>query len=135
MERMFEDWPRLVGRRIGEEEGLRGSWMPAVDIRETKDSIDVTAELPGIEPKEVDVSVEGNLLTIRGERRREDVKDDETVHRVEREYGMFERAFTLPRSADPEKIAADFKDGVLRLSVPKKEEAKPKAIKINVDSK
>ena len=109
--------------------------MPAVDIRETKDSIEVTAELPGIDPKDVDVSVEGNLLTIRGERRRDESKEDETVHRIEREYGMFERAFTLPRSADPAGVAAGYSDGVLRVSVPKREEAKPKAIKINVDTK
>jgi HSP20 family protein len=132
MDRMFEDWPRFLGRRI-DEEGLRGAWMPAVDIRETKDAFDVVAELPGIEAKDVDVSVQESMLTIRGERKHEEVKENETVHRVEREYGVFERSFTLPSSADPEKIQAKFKDGVLSLTVPKREEAKPKSLKINVE--
>jgi HSP20 family protein len=130
--RMF--WPGLIGRRFGEEEGLRGSWTPPVDICETEDEVQVVAELPGIDPQKVDVSVEGNLLTIRGERRREEVREDETVHRTERVYGFFERSFSLPRSSDPEKIAAHFKDGVLILSIPKREGAKPKAIKVNVGS-
>jgi HSP20 family protein len=134
MDRVFEEWPRFLGRRVGEE-GLRGAWMPAMDIRESKDAIEVMAELPGIDAKDVDVSVQENMLTIRGERRREEVKEDETVHRTEREYGVFERSFSLPRSADPEKIAASYKDGVLSLTVPKREEAKAKAIKIDVDSK
>jgi HSP20 family protein len=134
MDRIFEDWPRFLGRRPGEE-GLRGAWMPAVDIRESKDAIEVKAELPGIDARDVDVSVQENMLTIRGERRREEVKDDETMHRVEREYGVFERSFTLPRSADAEKIAASYKDGVLSLTVPKREEARPKAIKVDVNAK
>ena len=132
MDRMFEDWPRIFGRRI-DEEGLRGAWMPAVDIRETKDAFDVTAELPGIDAKDVDVSVQENTLTIRGERRREEVKENETVHRIEREYGVFERSFTLPRSADAEKIQAKYREGVLSLTVPKREEAKPKSLKISVE--
>jgi HSP20 family protein len=107
--------------------------MPAVDIRESKDAFEVTAELPGIDPKDVDVSVQENTLTIRGERRREEVKEAETVHRVEREHGVFERSFSLPRSADADKIQAKYHDGVLSLNVPKREEAKPKSLKINVE--
>ena len=132
MDRMFEDWPRYFGRRV-DEEGLRGAWIPAVDIRETKDAFELTAELPGIDAKDVDVSVQENTLTIRGERRSEEVKENETVHRVEREYGAFERSFTLPRSANSEKIQAKYKDGVLSLSVPKREESKPKSLKANVE--
>jgi HSP20 family protein len=131
--RMF--WPGLVGRRSEDQESLRGSWTPAVDIRESENAIEVAAELPGIDLKDVDVSVEGNLLTVRGERRREETMKDETVHRTEREYGFFERSFSLPRSADPEKIIANFSDGLLTLTIPKREEAKPKAIRVNVDSK
>jgi HSP20 family protein len=134
-DRMFDDWPRFLRRGAGDEEGLRGSWIPAVDIRETKDAIEVTAELPGIDAKDVDVSVQENVLTIRGERSREEVKEDETVHRIEREYGVFERSFTLPRSVEPEKIKAGYKDGVLSVSVPKREEAKPKAVKVEVSAK
>ena len=132
MDRIFEDLPRLLGRRVGEE-GMRGAWVPAVDIRETKDCIEVIAELPGVDAKDVDVSVQENVLTIRGERRHEEVKEDETVHRIEREYGAFERSFTLPRSADSEKIQASYKEGLLSLTVPKREEAKPKTLKINVE--
>lgn len=132
MDRMFEDWPRFFGRRT-DEEGLRGAWMPAVDIRESKDAFEVTAELPGVDSRDVDVSVQENTLTIRGERRREEVKENETVHRIEREYGVFERSFTLPRSADAENIKANYRDGLLSLTVPKREEAKPKSLKINVE--
>ena len=132
MDRMFEDWPRFFGRRT-DEEGLRGAWMPAVDIRESKDAFEVTAELPGVDSKDVDVSVQENTLTIRGERRREEVRENETVHRIEREYGVFERSFTLPRSADAEHIKANYRDGVLSLTVPKREESKPKSLKINVE--
>jgi HSP20 family protein len=134
-ERLFDDWPRFLLRTVGQEEGLRGSWMPAVDIRETKDAIEVIAELPGIDAKNVDVSVQENVLSIRGERTREEVREDETVHRIEREYGFFERSFTLPRSADPEKINAAYKDGVLSVTVPKREESKPKAVKVDVSTK
>jgi HSP20 family protein len=81
------------------------------------------------------VSVQENVLTIRGERRQEDVKEDETVHRIEREYGVYERSFSLPRSADPEKIKAAYKDGILSLSIPKREEAKPKSVKVDVSTK
>jgi HSP20 family protein len=132
MDRMFEDCPRFLGRRI-DEEGLRGEWMPAVDIHETKDSFEVVADLPGFDAQDVDVSVRENTLTIRGKRQREEVKEGETVHRVEREYGIFERSFTLPRSADSEKIQAKYKGGVLSLSVPKREDSKPKSLKVNVE--
>jgi HSP20 family protein len=129
---MFDDWPRFFGRRI-DEEGLRGEWMPAVDIRETEGTFEVTADLPGFDAKDVDVSVQENTLTIRGERKREEIKENETVHRVEREYGVFERSFSLPRSADAEKIQAKYKDGVLSLTVPKREEARAKPLKIDVE--
>jgi HSP20 family protein len=132
MDRMFDDWPRFLGRQMGEE-GLRGEWMPAVDICETKEAFEVTADLPGFDSKDVDVSVQENTLTIRGERRREEIKENETVHRIEREYGVFERSFSLPRSADSENIQAKYRDGVLSLTVPKREEAKPKSLRINVE--
>lgn len=133
MDRMFEDLPRFLGRRI-DEEGLRGAWMPAVDIHETKEAFEVVADLPGFDANDVDVSVQENTLTIRGERRREEIKENETLHRVEREYGVFERSFSLPRSADAENIRATYKDGVLSLTVPKREEAKPRSLKIDVQT-
>ena len=135
MNRALEGWPRVsrLRRWAGEEEGMRGAWMPAVDIRENKNAIEVLAELPGIDPENVDVSVEGNVLSIRGERRQEEIRDDETVHRVERSYGVFERSFTLPRSVNPEKVSASYREGVLTVTVPKREEAKPKSVKVEVE--
>jgi HSP20 family protein len=133
MNRLFDDvWGR--GRR-GEEEYISGGWVPPVDVRETKDSLEITAELPGIDPKDVEVAVEGGVLTLRGTRSFEKAAEGETYHRVERAYGAFERAFTLPSNVDSERIQATYRHGVLNLSVPKREEAKPKAISIKVEGK
>ena len=133
MNRMFEDvWGR--GRRP-DEEFISGSWVPPVDVRETKDSLEIAAELPGIDPKDVEVSVEGGVLTLKGARQFEKATEGETYHRVERAYGAFERSFTLPTNVDAEKIQAAYRHGVLHLSVPKREEAKPKAISIKVEGK
>jgi HSP20 family protein len=133
MNRLFDDvWGR--GRR-GEEEYISGGWVPPVDVRETKDSLEITAELPGIDPKDVEVSVEGGVLTLRGTRSFEKAAEGETYHRVERAYGAFERAFTLPGNVDAERIQATYRHGVLHLSVPKREEAKPKAISIKIEGK
>lgn len=133
MNRLFDDvWGR--GRR-GEEEYISGGWVPPVDVRETKDSLEISAELPGIDPKDVEVAVEGGVLTLRGTRAFEKAAEGETYHRVERAYGAFERAFTLPGNVDAERIQATYRHGVLHLSVPKREEAKPKAISIKVEGK
>jgi len=135
MNRLFDEmWGRPL-RRTGEEEAMIGAWMPAVDVLETKDGLQITAELPGIDPKDVDVTIENGVLTIRGERNFEKAAEGETYHRVERVYGTFERSFTLPSSLNAEKIEARFKNGVLTLTIPKREEAKPKPIKIQVESK
>jgi len=134
MEQLTQPWPGFHGLASEEEESLRRGWVPPVDVRETPHVIEVTAELPGIDPADVDVSVQGNVLTIRGERSYEEAKEDETLHRIERNYGRFERSFTLPRSVNYERIGASFKDGVLTVQVPKREEAKPKAIKIDIDT-
>ena len=135
MNRALEGRPlrARLRRYSGEEEGMRGAWLPPVDIRETKDAIEIMAELPGVDAENVDVSVEGNVLTIRGERRQEQVREDETFHRVERSYGMFERSFTLPRSVNAEKVSASYRDGILTVTVPKREEAKPKTVKVQVE--
>ncbi len=133
MNRMFEDvWGR--GRRP-DEDFISGSWVPPVDVRETKDSLEISAELPGIDPKDVEVSVEGGVLTLKGMRQFEKAAEGETYHRVERAYGAFERSFTLPTNVDAEKIQAAYRHGVLHLTVPKREEAKPKAISIKVEGK
>ena len=133
MNRLFDDvWGR--GRR-GEEEFISGGWVPPVDVRETKDSLEIAAELPGIDPKNVEVAVESGILSLRGTRTFEKAAEGETYHRVERAYGAFERSFTLPGNVDAERIQATYRNGVLHLSVPKREEAKPKAISIKIEGK
>ena len=128
MNRMFDESYR--GR--GTEDWMGGSWAPAVDIYEQNGNIVLQAELPGLDPKEVDVRVENNVLTLRGQRKLEESVNQDSYHRVERSYGSFTRSFTLPNVIDTEKIQANYKDGVLRLTLPTKEEAKPKQIAINV---
>ena len=130
MNRMFDESYR--GRSASDDWALGGTWAPAVDIYEHEGNIVLTAELPGVDPKDVDVRVENNVLTLRGERKWSDDVQRESYHRVERAYGSFTRSFTLPNVVDTEKIKADFKDGMLKLVLPKREEAKPKQISINV---
>jgi len=131
MNRMFNESYR--GRGASEDDwSLGGSWAPAVDIYEHEGNIVLTAELPGVDPKDVDIRVENNVLTLRGERKWNTDVQRESYHRVERAYGSFTRSFTLPNVVDTTNIKADFKDGMLRLVLPKREEAKPKQISINV---
>ena len=133
MNRMFNDiWGRS---RSTDEDYISGSWMPAVDVRETKDSLEISAELPGLEPKDVEVSVENGVLILKGSRRFEKATEGETYHRVERAYGSFERSFSLPTNVDPEKVHAAYRHGVLHLTLPKREEAKPRSISIRVEDK
>jgi HSP20 family protein len=132
MNRLFDESFRGVSRGGAEEDWAQGAWSPAVDIYEKDGTIVLKAELPGIEPKDVDVRVENNILTLKGERRFEAEVQQESYQRVERAYGAFSRSFTLPTVVDTDNIKAEFKDGVLRMSLPKKEEAKPKQISINV---
>jgi HSP20 family protein len=107
-------------------------WSPLVDIHETKDSFLLEAELPGVKQEDIQVSVEGETLTLRGERRREtEVKEDQ-YQRIERSYGRFERNILLPSVVDPDRVKATYRDGVLEIQLPKKEEAKPKEIKVDV---
>ncbi len=135
MNRLFDElWGRPI-RRTAEEDFLAGAWVPAVDILETRDGLQVTAELPGVDPKDVEVTVENGMLTIRGERQFEKAAEGETYHRVERVYGTFERSFALPNTVDAERIEARYKNGLLTLHMPKREEAKPKPVKIQVESK
>jgi HSP20 family protein len=125
---------RLFGRTYGgagtDVSGGGASWMPPIDVYEQKDRFVVVVELPGIEPDGVEVSVEDSTLSIRGERRFYDEVDDDAFHRVERRYGQFSRALTLPPTADPNAIQAAFDKGVLTVAVPKAEQAKPKKISI-----
>ena len=125
--RLFSD----VLDRKGEESSLT-AWAPSVDIYETEHELVVKADLPEIDPKDLDLRVENNILTIRGERKFEKNVNEENYLRVERAYGSFARSFTLANTVNSEAIAADYQNGVLTLSIPKREEAKPKQIKVNV---
>jgi HSP20 family protein len=134
MNRLFEESVRTRGTASGQEEdwALGGSWAPPVDIFEQDGNIVLKAEIPGIEPKDVELRVENNVLTIKGERKLENEVKRESYHRVERAYGVFTRQFTLPTTVDAENIKAEYKDGMLKVSLPKREEAKPKQISIHV---
>ncbi len=106
------------------------AWNPAVDIFENDNEIIIKAELPGMNAKDIEVKIENNILMLKGERRFEKETKEENYHRVEREYGTFSRAFTLPVAVNPEKVVAEYKDGLLKVVLPKKEEIKPKPIKV-----
>jgi len=114
------------------EEGSLTSWAPAVDIFETEYELVVKADLPDVKPEDLDIRVENNILTIRGERKFEKKVSADKYLRVERSYGSFSRSFSLANTVNTEAIKADYKDGVLTLSIPKREEAKPKQIKVQV---
>ncbi len=132
MERLFDE---MVGQglwRNGDDQSLRGAWAPAINIMEKDDSMLITADLPGLNPEDVEVTVEQGVLNIRGERKFEEASEGETYHRVERHYGVFERTFTLPNSIDTDRIEAKFENGVMVLTLPKREESKPRSVKIEV---
>jgi HSP20 family protein len=121
----FSPWP-------GETELSTRAWAPPVDIYETENDIVLKAELPGVDPKDVEVRIEDNTLYLKGERKFEKEVKEQNYHRVERCYGSFARSFSLPNSISADKVKAEFKDGLLTLTMPKREEAKPKTIKIDV---
>src|SRR5246500_2733615 len=110
------------------------AWAPAVDIYETEHELVVKADLPDVDPKDLDIRVENNLLTIRGERKFEKKVNEENYLRVERTFGFFARSFTLANTVNPDAIKAEYQNGVLTLTIPKREEAKPKQIKVNVNA-
>ncbi len=112
-----------------------GNFVPAVDIYEDEHKIILKLEVPGIDQKDVDIQLENNTLTISGERKFEKEEKEENFHRIERRYGSFARSFVLPNSVDPENITAEYVDGVLRVNLAKRAEAKPKQIKVNIGQK
>jgi HSP20 family protein len=120
----------VPGRERDEELSL-GAWIPPVDIAEDKDRITLTAELPGFREDQVRIQMEGGVLTIRGERKFEEEKNGRNFHRVERSYGQFVRSFTLPNNVDRDQIRASFDNGLLKIELPKSEEARPREIKIS----
>ena len=116
------------------DEASLTTWAPAVDIFETEHALVLKADLPDIQPEELDIRVENNILTIRGERKFEKKVEEKNYLRVERSYGSFSRSFSLANTVNTEAIKAEYKNGVLTLTVPKREEAKPKQIKVNVEA-
>lgn len=131
MGRLFGD---LLSSQDNEGNTENASWMPTVDISETEQGFEIHAELPGVKESDVNISVSDNLLTIKGEKQAEEKTDEKNFHRVERRYGSFQRSFTLPRQVDTTQIKAGYKDGILTLTIPKAEEAKPTEIPISTDA-
>jgi HSP20 family protein len=131
MDRLFNE---TFGRGWGSEEGLAtGVWMPAVDVFETPEHIVLKADLPDVDKDAVDISIENNTLTLKGERKLEKETKEKNFYRMERSYGTFSRSFTLPPTVAADKVEAAFDNGVLTLTLPKREEARPKQIKVKVN--
>ena len=126
--RLFED---AFTRMVNEPRATR-PWSPAVDIYETENELVLKADVPDVDLKDIDVRVENQTLTISGERKFDQENTGKGYHRIERSYGSFVRSFAVPNSFDTDKIAADFKNGVLHVTLPKKETAKPRQVKIEV---
>ena len=132
-DQLFKTFGEAYGSR--DESGLTGAWVPAVDVFEDNDAITLKLELPEVDAKDVDIQVEANQLTVRGERKLEKSENRDNYHRIERTYGAFSRSFTLPNTVDTEHISAESKDGVLRVLLPKRAETKPRQIKVQIDSR
>jgi HSP20 family protein len=120
-----DEFDRLAGRAYS-----RDTWMPALDVRESEDRWEVTLDLPGLEPSDVSVTFEDGMLSITGKRGFSKEDEGDTWHRIERSFGTFARSLRLPQTADTEKIEASFDKGVLTVSVPKTEQAKPRTIEV-----
>lgn len=123
-----------MGRAFEDEGVARGSWSPNVDIYENKDHMVLEAELPGMKREDFDLSVENNVITLRGERHFTKKDDSDNYHRVERAYGSFTRSFTLPNTVSAESATAEYKNGVLRVTLPKREETKARRIEIKTNA-
>jgi HSP20 family protein len=126
--RLFDDF---LNRAVNEPAGVR-PWTPAVDIVETENDLTLTADIPGIKLQDIEIRLENGTLTISGERKFESEEKKGAYHRVERSYGAFQRAFALPETLDADKVSATYDSGVLKVTLPKKEIARPRSIKVNV---
>jgi HSP20 family protein len=135
-DKMNQFFEQGLPQRRGNVDGdlFAGAWAPAVDIYETDQAIELKADLPEVEPKDVDVRIEDNTLFLKGERKFEKEVKEENFHRIERSYGSFARSFALPQGIATDKISADYKNGVLKITLPKREESKPKQIQVKVNS-
>jgi HSP20 family protein len=126
--RLFQD---TLNRMLSDDASGR-PWVPPVDILENENDLVLKADLPGVKMEDIDIRLENGTLTLKGQRKFEDTGEGKGYHRMERAYGTFVRAFTLPDSVDPEKVSAEYKDGVLTVTMGKKEVAKPRSVKVNV---
>jgi HSP20 family protein len=127
--RLFQD---SIARMLNE--GGTRPWTPSVDISETENELVLHVDVPGIRLEDIDVRLENGTLTVKGERKFEQASNNKGYHRMERSYGAFARSFSLPDTVDPDKIRAEYKDGVLTINVAKKEVAKPRSIKVEVQN-
>jgi HSP20 family protein len=127
--RLFQD----SVSRLFSEQGSR-PWTPAVDIFETENELVLKADLPDVDPANVEIQLENGTLMLKGERKFEQQENGKAHHRIERSYGAFVRAFSLPETIDPEKVKADYKAGVLTVTLQKKEVAKPRTVKIDINN-
>ncbi|MDD3581680.1 MAG: Hsp20/alpha crystallin family protein [Desulfobacca sp.] len=130
MDRLWDDYFGPGRRGL---KPLEAEWAPVVDISESADQVTVKAEIPGLEAKDIDISLSGDLLTIKGEKKSEREEKDENYHLVERSYGSFSRSLRLPVGVEAEKIQASYKQGVLTITCPKKEEVKAKPIEVKAE--
>jgi len=126
-------WDSFLEGRPGRKMRLEGEWLPSLDVTETKSDLLVKAELPGMNPQDIEISLNEGVLTIKGEKKQEKEEKEEGYHLIERSYGTFTRSIRLPKDVQSDKINASFKNGVLKVVLPKSEEAKKKEIKIKVD--
>jgi HSP20 family protein len=138
IERMRRDMDRLWDSFFEDRPAVRrgdwmGEWLPSLDLSETKNEFVVKAEVPGMTPKDIDISLAQGVLTIRGEKKQEKEEKEENYHFVERSYGSFSRSVRLPGEVQSDKIKAAYKEGILRVTLPKTEETKKKEIKIKVE--
>jgi HSP20 family protein len=131
--RLQDEVNRLFEGTLGNRQTETFGWTPAVDIFEDAEGVTFKFDLPEVDPKDVDVRLEDGTLMVRGERKLEREDNQDGYHRVERAYGMFARSFTLPATLDGEKVNAEAKNGVLRIFIPKRAEAKPKSISVKVN--
>jgi len=130
---LFDEFNRMFPALTDDESRVVGShWSPAVDIKEEDERFVIRADIPGVAPEDIEISMEEGVLTIKGERKHESEEEKEGYHRIEREHGTFMRRFTLPKNVDAEQIAATSKDGVVELTLPKAEKtAEPKRIEVH----
>jgi HSP20 family protein len=110
---------------------ITSAWFAPTDVSEDANNLQITMEVPGVRPEDVRISLENNLLTVRGEKKQEAEERNQRVHRYERSYGTFERSFALPNTVDVDRIAANYENGILRISLPKSERARPREIRVS----